>query len=137
MLWQHRVAPHKIAEAEINSHIIVFTESYDILSASFDQRRRIAVARENLVLLKVDVDRMGPIESAFELPNLRRVALDPEANVVAVKQFIVDHPLAVPPVKLETPRDTFCHAGRHLVEGRVGRRIHAIVSHRVGDDAEL
>ena len=81
----HRVAPHKIAEAEINSYIIVFTESYDILSASFDQRRRVAVARENLVLLKVDVDRMGPIESAFELPNLRRVALDPEANVVAVK----------------------------------------------------
>ena len=81
----HRVAPHKIAEAEINSHIIVFTEPYDILSASFDQRRRIAVARENLVLLKVDVDRMGPIESAFELPNLRGVALDSEADIVTVK----------------------------------------------------
>ncbi len=61
----HRVAPGKVAEAEVNLHVVILAESDDVLAASLDQRRRVPVALENLVLLEVNVDWVRPIKSAF------------------------------------------------------------------------
>ena len=79
------------------------------------------------MFLEVNVDGVRPITSALELPNLSRVSFDSKANIVAIKEFIVDDPLAVPPVEFEATRDPFCHSRRHLIEGGVGSRINAVV----------
>ncbi len=133
----HRVAPREIAEAEINLYVIVLAKSDDVLAASFDQRRCLTVSFENLVFLEVNVDRMRPIESALEFPNLCRVALHPEANIIAVKEFVVDYPLAIPPVEFEAAPNPFCYSRWHLVESGVGGRIYAVVCHCVGNHTEL
>lgn len=81
----HRVTAHEVAEPEVDLDVVILTESYDVFASAFDQRWLVPISFENLVLLEVNVDRMGPIESALELPNLRSVALDPEAHIITVK----------------------------------------------------
>ena len=62
----HRITAGEVAEAEVNINVIIFTKSDDVLAPSFDQRRGVAVTAENLMLFEVNVDRVRPIESAFE-----------------------------------------------------------------------
>ena len=68
----HWVAPHKVAEAEVDPDIIVLSESDDVLTASFDQGRRIPVSLENVVLLEVNMDWVRPITSPLRVPKSRR-----------------------------------------------------------------
>src|SRR4030095_16880232 len=86
----HRVTSHKVTEAEIDLYIVILAYSYDVLAPSLNKSRLVPVSLEDLVLLEVDVDRMGPIKSALELPNLGGVALYPEPNIITDQQLIVD-----------------------------------------------
>ena len=133
----HWIASGEVAEAEVNLDIVVLTKSDDVLAAALDQGWRISVSFENLVLLEMNMDWVRPIKSAFELPNLGGVSLYPEPNIITVKQLIVDNPLAVPPVKLEAPRNALGDPCWHQVKGWVGCGIHAVVGYRIRNHAEL
>src|ERR1051325_3855179 len=133
----HRVAPHEVAEPEVERDVVILTESYDVLAAALDQRRRVPVAVEHLEFLEMNMDWVRPIKSALELPNFGGVAFDPEANFVAIEKFIVNYPLPVIPVKLKAPRDPLSDACRYLIESRVSCRIYAVVRHWIRNHAEL
>src|SRR5688500_19260414 len=89
------------------------------------------------MFLEMNMDRVRPIESTLELPNLRSIAFDPETNIRAIKNLIVDYPLSIITVKLEATPDSLRYSGWHLVERWVGSRIDAVVRYSIGNHTEL
>src|SRR5688572_19145738 len=133
----HRITSDKVAEAEVDPNIVSLAQSDNVLASALDQRGRISVSLQNLMFLEVNMNWMRPIASALEFPDLSRISLDSETNIVAVKEFAVDYPLSILTVELEATRDAFSHARRNLVEGRIGSRVNAVVCYRIRDDAKL
>src|SRR6185503_3966374 len=72
----HWVTPNEIAEPEKQFDVIVLTQPHDILPAPLDGRRCVSVAADDLVLLEVNVYRVLPVESAFQLPRFGGIALN-------------------------------------------------------------
>ena len=133
----HGVAPDEVAEAEEQFDIVVLSQPHDILAAPLDCGRRVAVATDDLVFFEVNVNGVLPVKAALQVPLLRSVATDAEADLVAVEEFVVDHPLAVSTVELELTALINRRPRRHVVEVRVGRRVYASISDRVGNHSEL
>src|SRR6185369_13310927 len=133
----HRIAPYKVAETEEQLDVIVLSQPHDVLAASLDRCRRVSVSADNLVFLEMNVYGMFPVKAALQIPRFRRVALHAEANIIAVKEFVVDDPLAISPVELELPALLRCGSRWSVIEVRIGSRIHAAVGHRVGNYSEL
>ena len=133
----HRIAPDEITETEEQFNVIVLAEPHDILAASLDCRGRVSVSADDLMFFEVNVDRVLPVKPALEIPRFRRVALHPEANIVTVKELVVNDPLAVSPVELELPALLRGCSRRHVVEMRVGRRIDTGIGDRIGNDTEF
>ena len=133
----HRVTAGEVAEAEVDIYIVILAEPDDVLAPSLNQGWCVPVAAENLMLFEVNVDWVRPVKSALELPNLGRIAFYAEAHLITVEEFVINDPLSVIAVELETPLDPLSHSCRYLIERRVCRRIHTIVRDRVRDHAEL
>src|SRR5215218_9330617 len=89
------------------------------------------------MFLEMNVNRMRPIASAFEFPNLGGITFHFEANVVAIKECAVDNPLTVVSIEFEATVDPFCHSGRHLIERGISSWVHAIVCYGVRYNAKL
>ena len=143
-----RVLAQPVAEAEEELHALVGMQLGNVLSGTFDrQRSAFTVAGENLVLLQVNVHRMGPISCEVgQEPLLHAVLLHREAEGLgeaaganaAVHELAVDGPLAIQAVKLECADDPGLHVGAgELVEGGIGGRIHAVVADRGSTHPEL
>ncbi len=80
---------------------------------------------------------MRPVASSLKLTNLRGITLDLEANVIAVKEFTVDYPLAILTIEFEAPRNALGHPNWIQVESGIGSRIYAVVSDCVRYDPKL
>src|SRR5215469_4343155 len=136
-----------IAEAEEQLHALVGMQ----LGYIFTPKIRchgwgLAVAAQDLVLLEVDVDRVGPIAGEVgEEPALAAVLLDREAESLgeaagtdaAIHKLAVDGPLSVEPVELEgshEPRSI--RRGRQTVE-RLRPGVRAPVPDGFAADLEL
>src|SRR5713101_1700895 len=110
----HRIAAEPVAEAEEERDILAGKDTNDVLARGVHPGRRAAgvekevavapagkprSARQDLVLLEMDVDGVGPLREAIariaENPVLDAVLGDLKADDVAVKELIVDYPLAV------------------------------------------
>src|SRR4029077_5388157 len=101
------------------------------------------VAAQDLVLLQMNMDGMGPIaRKVSQEPLLHAVLLHGDAEhlrglatrsaipVTAIEELAVDGPLAVQAVKLERAHDPGFDLGAgQLVESGIRRRIHAVVRH--------
>ena len=133
----HRITSGEVSETEVNTGIIILAEPDDILTTPFDQCRSVAVAAENLVLFEVNVYWVRPVESTFKVPDLCRVALNSETDVITVEEFVVDDPLPVTAIKLEAPLDALSYSRGHLIERRVSRGIDAVIGHGIRDHSEL
>src|SRR5215813_4567227 len=126
-----RVAAGPIAEPEKELYALVRMQLGHVLSGLLDrQRRGHAVARQNLMLLQMNMDRVRPVACCVcKEPVLDTVLLDTEADVVAVHELAVDGPLSIQAVELEGPGDT--RSG-----GRVRQRVERLgggVRAAVGD----
>src|SRR5215213_9429098 len=89
------------------------------------------------MFLEMNVNRMRPIASAFEFPNLRGITFHFEANIIAIKECAVDNPLTVVSIEFEATVDPFCHSGRYLIERGIGGRVYTIVCHSVRNHTKL
>ncbi len=110
----HRIAAEPIAEAEEERDILAWKHTNDVLARDVHPGRRIAVviivtavaaadkprsARQDLVLLEMDVDGVGPLREAItriaEDPVFYAVLGDLKADDIAVEELIIDDPLAI------------------------------------------
>src|SRR5499427_1092204 len=101
----NRIFPGPVAELEEEPHPLVGMQLSDVLARILDRERwRLPVARQDLVLFEVDVDRMGPIPAeVHQDPLLHAVLLHREPERVAIHELAVDGPLAIQAVELEGP----------------------------------
>src|SRR5712692_9446746 len=95
-----------VAEAEEEQDALVGMQLGHVLARPLNQRGRHPVAGEDLVLLEVDMDRVGPIAGSIEQdPVLHAVLLHQEAEMVAGHELPIDGPLAIQAVELEGTGD--------------------------------
>jgi hypothetical protein len=117
-----RILPDPVAEAEEDLNTFVRMHFRHVLASVLldGQNRRRAVAREDLVLLEVDMDGVRPISRKVrEYPLFRAVLRHGETEVVAVHELTVDRPLPVQAIKLEGANDPRSNvgAGRSVERG--------------------
>ncbi len=110
----HRIAAEPIAETEEERDLLAWKHTNDILTGGVHPGRRVAgiiieatvaaadkprSARQDLVLLEMDVDGVGPLWEAIawiaENPVFDAVLGDLKADDIAIKKLIVDDPLAI------------------------------------------
>src|SRR5215468_10883175 len=93
----HGITSQEIAEAEEDLHRLVVAKLNHVLTRFLDcQRRRSAIAGNDLVLLKVDMNRMHPASGAVDQgPQLGGVLSYGEPVDAAIGELAVDLPLSV------------------------------------------
>src|SRR5439155_9237249 len=127
----------EVAEAEEQLDRLVEAEADDVLARALRRARsrRGAIDAQDLEFLQVDVDRMLPAAGiVHEPPSLGRVALHPEADLVAVREAAVHGPLAVLTLEAERARDARRLRGvGQIAEMRAGVGVHTAVGHGVPD----
>src|SRR5215813_2803670 len=135
----NRILAQPVAEAEEKFHAFVRMQLCHVLARALDgQRRRHAVARENLVLFKMDVNGVRPIAGGVgQDPMLAAVLLDEKPKMVAVHELAVDGPLAVQPVELECPDDPWGVTGARKTVERLSRGVPTAIDNRRPTHPEL
>src|SRR5215472_11508893 len=106
----------------------------------------LTIAAQDLVLLQVDVNRVGPIaREVGQKPALDAVLLDREAELLGeaagadatIHKLTVDGPLPVEPVELEGPHDPGSVRGAWQAVELLRRWIRAAIRHGLAADLEL
>ena len=85
----------------------------------------------------MNVDGVLPVVAWIDQdPVFRAVLFHSEAELIAVRKFIIDYPLAIVAVENEVPRDARRNDAWQLIERRMRRRVNTIVGDG-GADPEL
>src|SRR5262249_15817398 len=99
-----RVAAGPVSESEKQPHSPLWMQLRYVFSRVLDSEgHRLAVARQYLVLLEMNVNRVGPIPRGVrQKPVLDTIRLNMDSNLVAVHELAIDRPLPVQTVELES-----------------------------------
>ena len=116
----HGIAAQKITEAHDQFDFIVFVQTDYVFPAEFDIATRdcVAISSNDPKFFQVNVDGMLPPAAVPQDPPLRRIPLHRKAELRAIHESPVDHPLTVDAVKVECASD----ANAILLCGCVVRR---------------
>src|ERR1700689_566838 len=134
------ILAHPVAEAEEDLHTFVRVYLHNVLSRVLNgQGRRQSVTREDLVLLKMNMDWVRPISREVgQYPLVRAILRHGESEIVAIHKLTVNRPLSVQTIELERANDARLNVGAgELVERGFRPWIHATIVNSLGADIEL
>src|SRR2546427_12333145 len=90
------VLSQEVLEPHEDPDIVVGSQFDDVLPAALMRRRRSPVAREDPERHEGDMNGMGPVSAVIlQIPDLRGALLRGRADLVGVKELLVDGPASI------------------------------------------